>query len=82
MRTCQKMNCTEAATATVALRYGPKEVLVTDLRRESDRRLLELCSMHVGRLTAPVGWTLLDERRISQPSSTVGLFGNPFAPAV
>lgn len=78
MRSCQKPRCDGVAAATVALRYGPKEVLVTSLRAESDRRLLELCDGHASRLTAPVGWRLRDERRPAVPPQ----YGSSVAPAV
>jgi hypothetical protein len=47
---------------TVSLRYAEREVLVADLLPEPDPNLLDLCSEHVGRMTAPVGWTVRDVR--------------------
>lgn len=44
------------------MRYQAKEVLVTDLRPEPDRRLLDFCTGHARRLVAPVGWTIRDGR--------------------
>ena len=47
---------------TVSLRYAEREVLVADLVPDPDPNLLDLCAEHVGRMTAPVGWTVRDVR--------------------
>ena len=44
------------------MRYQAREVLVSDLRPEPDRRLLDFCAGHARRLVAPVGWTIRDGR--------------------
>lgn len=48
--------------ATVTLRYADREVVVGDLLPERDPNLLDLCDDHVGRMTPPVGWRVIDER--------------------
>jgi hypothetical protein len=58
------MRCEVDATATVALRYAEREVLVTDLIAEPDRNLLELCEEHVRTLGPPVGWRVRDDRNV------------------
>lgn len=65
------------------MRYQARELLITDLRPEPDRRLLDFCAGHARRMVAPVGWTIrdgrsshhapapqqhVDERQPSQPS--------------
>ncbi|MFM8944979.1 MAG: DUF3499 family protein [Actinomycetota bacterium] len=83
MRSCQKQHCDRPAAVSVALRYGPKEVLVTDLLPESDRRLVEFCSDHAASLTPPFGWQLRDERRTFGMTSEPTLpLAAPYAPAV
>jgi hypothetical protein len=62
MRICAKMRCPAEPVATVTLRYAEREVAVGDLLPEPDRNLLDLCRDHVGRLTPPVGWAVIDER--------------------
>ncbi|MFN8233327.1 MAG: DUF3499 family protein [Actinomycetota bacterium] len=47
---------------TVSLRYAEREVLIADLLPEHDPNLLDLCAEHVGRMTAPIGWTVRDVR--------------------
>lgn len=81
MRSCQKQNCESPAVAMVAVRYATREIVVSALAPEADRRLLELCEGHAARLTPPYGWTTLDERRsVAPPRLAFG--GDPFAPAV
>ena len=83
MRTCQKQHCDRPAAVSVAMRYGSKEVLVTDLLAESDRRLVEFCSDHAASLTPPFGWSLRDERRtFGQPTAPSLPLAAPYAPAV
>lgn len=80
MRACQKPNCATPAAATIGVRYATREVVVSGLGPESDRRLLELCDGHARRMTPPVGWTVRDERR---PVTTERMtFGDPFASAI
>ena len=56
------MRCESPAAATVALRYEAREVLISDLIREPDPNVLDLCGEHASRLTPPVGWRVRDER--------------------
>lgn len=63
MRACAKMRCGMEPVATVSLRYGQREVLLADLRPERDPSLLDMCQAHADRMTAPIGWTVRDERR-------------------
>jgi hypothetical protein len=56
------MRCGQEPIATVSLSYAEREVRVDDLLEERDPNLLDLCREHVGRMTPPVGWTVLDDR--------------------
>ena len=60
MRICAKPRCRSRASVSVALRYDEREVLVGELSRDLDPGLVDLCSEHVGRLTAPMGWRIID----------------------
>ncbi len=62
MRICAKPRCRSRASASVALRYGEREVLVGELSSDPDPSLVELCSEHAGRLTPPIGWRIVDLR--------------------
>ena len=56
------MSCPEDPVATIALRYADRLVVIDELRRDRDPRLLDLCARHVGAMTAPVGWVVEDAR--------------------
>ena len=58
------MRCEAPPAATVALRYGAKEVVVDDLLSQPDPNLVDLCDEHLDRLTPPIGWTVQDRRSI------------------
>jgi Protein of unknown function (DUF3499) len=62
MRTCAKMRCANEPTATVALVYADRTVVIVSLLAERDPNLLDLCDEHVDRMTSPVGWVVRDER--------------------
>jgi hypothetical protein len=62
MRTCAKTRCDQPAGATMALRYGAREVLLADLIETHDRNLVDLCHHHAAAMRAPVGWVILDQR--------------------
>jgi hypothetical protein len=62
MRTCAKMRCGQLPVATVALAYTERTVVISDLLPDRDPNLLDLCDEHVGRMTPPVGWVVVDER--------------------
>jgi Protein of unknown function (DUF3499) len=62
MRTCAKMRCANEPTATVALVYADRTVVIVSLLAERDPNLLDLCDEHVDRMTPPVGWVVRDER--------------------
>jgi hypothetical protein len=62
MRTCAKMRCANDPTATVALVYAERAVVIATLLAERDPNLLDLCDEHVDRMTPPVGWVVRDER--------------------
>jgi uncharacterized protein DUF3499 len=62
VRGCARNGCDATAAATVALDYGPKEVVLIDLPTERDPNLLELCRLHTERLSPPLGWQLTDRR--------------------
>jgi hypothetical protein len=66
MRQCAKMRCEERAAATVALRYAERVVWIRDLLPQHDPNLLDLCVAHADRLTPPLRWRLLDERRVNE----------------
>ena len=56
------MRCEAEPVATVSLGYAEREVVVAGLVAERDPNLLDLCAEHVGKMTAPVGWTVRDVR--------------------
>jgi hypothetical protein len=62
MRACARLNCGSAPRATIALRYGDREVLVRELVPVRDPNLLDLCDEHLARLTPPIGWHISDAR--------------------
>jgi hypothetical protein len=61
------MRCGALPTATVSLDYANRTVVIADLLPDRDPNLLELCDEHVARMTAPVGWTVV-EARTSAPA--------------
>jgi uncharacterized protein DUF3499 len=62
VRACSKNRCSQPASATVEIRYGPREVVLFDLPGEHDPNHLELCHEHADRLVPPIGWALHDVR--------------------
>ena len=66
MRECGKQGCREAAAATAALRYRDRVLWIGDLVPQRDPNLLDLCVDHADRLTPPLRWRLLDERRVDE----------------
>lgn len=62
MRACSKSHCSQPAVATIALRYGRRQVAMVDLLPEFDPNHMELCSTHADRLVPPIGWVVQDER--------------------
>jgi len=62
------MRCEAEPVATISLRYAEKEVVVGELVAERDPNLLDLCAEHVGKMTAPVGWTVRDLREPARPA--------------
>jgi uncharacterized protein DUF3499 len=72
MRQCAKMRCEERAEATVALRYAERVVWIRDLLPQHDPNLLDLCISHANRLTPPLRWRLLDERRVDEGATGAG----------
>ena len=62
MRICAKMRCNREASATVGISYADRVVVIGELVPVPDPNLLDLCSVHAGRLTPPVGWRVQDER--------------------
>ncbi|MEX0988744.1 MAG: DUF3499 family protein [Actinomycetota bacterium] len=85
MRTCAKMRCEAGAIATVALRYGEREVLVADLTPQPDRNLLDLCEEHIRTLKPPLGWRIRDDRNVlilpDVAASEAGSDPEPAAPS-
>ncbi|MGH2724463.1 MAG: DUF3499 family protein [Actinomycetota bacterium] len=68
MRRCTKLGCDQPAAATAGLRYAERILWLAELAPERDPNFLELCGGHADRLTAPVGWTRLDERLGARPA--------------
>jgi Protein of unknown function (DUF3499) len=62
MRTCNKMRCGSEPVVTVVLAYGDRAVVIGDLTSEHDPMQLDLCRDHAGRMTPPLGWTVVDRR--------------------
>lgn len=62
MRLCAKLRCRSRASATVALRYEDREVLIGGLAPEPNPNLVDLCAEHADRLTPPLGWRISDAR--------------------
>lgn len=62
MRVCAKLRCRSRASATVALRYEDREVLIGWLVPEPNPNLVDLCAEHADHLTPPVGWRITDDR--------------------
>ena len=56
------MRCGRSPTVTVSLDYADRRVVIADLLPERDPNLLDLCDEHVARMTAPVGWTVVEAR--------------------
>ncbi|MGH2635271.1 MAG: DUF3499 family protein [Actinomycetota bacterium] len=59
MRTCAKLRCRSRASATAAMRYGDREVIVGELSPDTDPALVDLCREHAERLTPPMGWRIV-----------------------
>jgi hypothetical protein len=62
VRACAKPRCRSTAVASIALRYEERDVVVGDLTSEPDPGLVDLCAEHVGRLTPPIGWRVVEAR--------------------
>lgn len=56
------MSCPAEPTATIALRYADRTIVIGPLRAQRDPRLLDLCDRHVAAMTPPVGWLVDDTR--------------------
>jgi Protein of unknown function (DUF3499) len=70
MRGCTKLGCGEEAVATAALRYRERTLWIGDLAPIRDPNLFDLCGPHAIRLTAPYGWSRIDDRTL--PAATTG----------
>ena len=62
VRECGKLGCRQPAEATAALRYRDRVLWIEDLLPQRDPNLFDLCGDHAARLTAPYGWSRLDQR--------------------
>jgi hypothetical protein len=62
VRECGKLGCRQPAGATAALRYRERVLWIGDLLPQRDPNLFDLCGDHAARLTAPYGWSRLDQR--------------------
>lgn len=74
-RSCCK--CRSLAAVTMSYHYQERYVWLDDL--DSDPQPVHgyaMCDRHAGRLTPPVGWTLVDRRNLVRP-----LFPEIVAPA-
>ncbi len=68
-----KTRCPVPASATAALRYRQRVLWMGDLLAERDPNLVDLCEGHADRLTAPYGWTRVDERTAAAEPSPAAL---------
>jgi hypothetical protein len=62
VRECAKLGCRQPAEATAALRYRERVLWIGDLLPQRDPNLFDICGDHAARLTAPYGWSRLDQR--------------------
>jgi hypothetical protein len=62
VRECAKLECRQPAEATAALRYRERVLWIGDLLPQRDPNLFDICGDHAARLTAPYGWSRLDQR--------------------
>lgn len=61
-RNCSRPLCNRDAAAQLVFVYASKDAWLQDLPAQLDRNLLELCSLHADRFSAPYGWTASDKR--------------------
>jgi Protein of unknown function (DUF3499) len=47
---------------TLTYRYAHAQVWLDQLSAERDPHAYDLCHRHAGRLTAPIGWQVIDRR--------------------
>ena len=65
VRACSRIRCSTLATATAAMRYDERSILLLDLVADPDPGLVDLCPDHAARLTPPMGWAIADLRAAS-----------------
>ena len=56
------VRCSTPATIVMAFSYGEAVVWLDDLAAPASPGAYAMCEEHAGRLTPPVGWTLVDRR--------------------
>ncbi len=66
-RQCSKTSCSESAAVTLTYRYAHAQIWLDHLEAERDPHAYDLCARHAGRLTAPLGWQVLDRRIAVRP---------------
>lgn len=62
MRSCSKTACPREASASCAFNYAARTVWLSQLRRDPDPNVYDLCDEHAASLRVPKGWSLTDER--------------------
>jgi len=58
-RRCSRITCGRAATSTLTYVYADSTAVVGPLSSAPDPHSYDLCEIHAGRLTAPVGWQVV-----------------------
>lgn len=61
-RTCSKVRCTEAATATLTYVYADQEAVVGPLALHPEPHSYDLCADHAHALRVPEGWRVVRYR--------------------
>jgi hypothetical protein len=64
-RLCTRTGCSDHASATLTYLYAESQVWIDPLSPEREPHSYDLCGRHAARLTAPMGWQVVD-RRIPQ----------------
>ena len=59
VRTCSKVGCHESAEATLTYVYADSTAVLGPLSSTLDPHGYDLCELHAGRLTAPLGWQVV-----------------------
>lgn len=65
-RHCSRTGCSEDAAVTLTYQYAHAQVWLDPLAPERDPHAYDLCQRHAARLTAPMGWQVLDRRIVDR----------------